>query len=41
MRQYGVSTYLLTSDLIELPGEAALECAGFWGTYCGKNLSPN
>ena len=36
----GVSTYLLTSDLIELPGEAALECAGFWGTYCGKNPQP-
>ena len=40
MRQYGVSTYLLTSDLIELPGEAALECAGFWGTCCGKNPQP-
>ena len=36
----GVSTYLLTSDLVELPGEAALECAGFWGTYCGKNPQP-
>ena len=36
----GVSTYLLTSDLIELPGEAALECAGYWGTYCGKNPQP-
>ena len=36
----GVSTYLLTSDLIELPGEAALECAGFWGNYCGKNPQP-
>ena len=36
----GVSTYLLTSDLIELPGEAALECAGFWGSYCGKNPQP-
>ena len=36
----GVSTYLTTSDLIELPGEAALECAGYWGTYCGKNPQP-
>ena len=36
----GVSTYLITSDLIELPGEAALECAGYWGTYCGKNPQP-
>ncbi len=36
----GISTYLLTSDLIELPGEAALECAGFWGSYCGKNPQP-
>ena len=36
----GVSTYLITSDLIELPGEEALECAGYWGTYCGKNPQP-
>ena len=36
----GISTYLITSDLIELPGEAALECAGYWGTYCGKNPQP-
>ena len=35
MELQGVSTYVLTSDLIELPGEAALECAGFWGIYCG------
>ena len=40
MELQGVSTYVLTSDLIELPGEAALECAGFWGTYCGKNPQP-
>ena len=36
----GVSTYLLTADLIELPGEAALECAGYWGGACGKNPQP-
>ena len=35
-----MSTYLLTSNLIELPGEAALECAGNWGSYCGKNPQP-
>ena len=40
MELQGISTYLLTSDLIELPGEAALECAGYWGTYCGKNPQP-
>ena len=36
----GISTYLMTADLIELPGEAALECAGHWGAYCGKNPQP-
>lgn len=36
----GVTTYLLTSDLVELPGEAALECAGVWGASCGKNPQP-
>ena len=40
MELRGVSTYVLTSDLIELSGEAALECAGFWGAYCGKNPQP-
>lgn len=36
----GVSTYLSTTDLIKLPGEAALECAGYCGSYCGKNPRP-
>lgn len=36
----GVTTYLMTADLIELPGEAALECAGKWGSACGKNPQP-
>ena len=36
----GVTTYLMTSDLVELPGEAALECAGAWGAACGKNPQP-
>ena len=36
----GVTTFLMTSDLIELPGEAALECAGVWGAACGKNPQP-
>ena len=40
MELQGVSTYLLTSDLIELPGESALECAGYWGAACGKNPQP-
>ena len=40
MELQGVSTYLLASDLIELPGEEALECAGHWGAYCGKNPQP-
>ena len=40
MELRGVSTYVLTADLIELPGEAALECAGAWGAHCGKNPQP-
>ncbi len=36
----GVTTNLLSSDLVELPGESALECAGHWGAYCGKNPQP-
>ena len=40
MELQGVSTYLLTADLIELPEETALECAGFWGAACGKNPQP-
>ena len=36
----GVTTYLIESDLIELPGEVALECAGAWGAACGKNPQP-
>ena len=40
MQLQGISTYLLAADLIELSGEAALECAGRWGAYCGKNPQP-
>lgn len=36
----GVTTVLMTSDLVELPGETALECAGAWGAACGKNPQP-
>lgn len=36
----GVSTYLQTAELIELPGEPALDCAGKWGLSCGKNPQP-
>jgi len=33
----GVTTYLSSFEIIELPGEAAVECAGNWGGSCGKN----
>ena len=36
----GVTTNLWTADLIELVGEAPLDCAGHWGAYCGKNPQP-
>lgn len=36
----GVTTNLWTADLIELVGEAPLDCAGRWGAYCGKNPQP-
>ena len=36
----GISTITDTSSLIVLPGEAALECAGFYGRGCGKNPQP-
>ncbi len=36
----GVTTNLWTADLTELPGESALECAGYWGVACGKNPQP-
>ena len=36
----GVTTYLMEADLVELPGEAALKCAGAWGAACGKNPQP-
>ena len=36
----GVTTSLLASDLIEIQGEASLECAGMWGAACGKNPQP-
>ena len=36
----GVTTYLIESDLIEFPGEAALKCGGAWGAACGKNPQP-
>ena len=29
-----------TASLIVLPGEAALECAGYYGRGCGKNPQP-
>ena len=36
----GVTTNLWTADLIEIVGEAPLDCAGYWGTACGKNPQP-
>jgi outer membrane receptor protein involved in Fe transport len=36
----GVTTYLSSAEIIELPGEAAIECAGNWGGSCGKNPMP-
>ena len=36
----GVTTNLWTAELIELVGEAPLDCAGNWGAYCGKNPQP-
>ena len=36
----GVTTVLDTADIIEIPGSAAIECAGNWGGSCGKNPLP-
>ena len=36
----GVTTRLTSAELIELPGEMALECAGHWGAACDKNPQP-
>ena len=40
LRLEGVTTYLDTFLRTELPGEAAVECAGNWGASCGKNPLP-
>jgi len=37
----GVSTFLDSYEIIELPGEAAITCAGNWGGSCGKNPMPD
>jgi outer membrane receptor protein involved in Fe transport len=36
----GVTTYLSSYEIIELPGEPSIECAGNWGGSCGKNPLP-
>ena len=36
----GVTTLLDSFDIIELPGSAAVTCAGNWGGSCGKNPLP-
>ncbi|MCY4096204.1 MAG: TonB-dependent receptor [Gammaproteobacteria bacterium] len=37
----GVTTRVLESSFIELPGEPVTECVGRWGLSCGKNPQPN
>ena len=36
----GVTTLLDSYEITELPGEAAIGCAGNWGGSCGKNPLP-
>ena len=36
----GVTTNVMETSFIELPGEATTECAGYWGLSCGKNPQP-
>ncbi|MCY4129558.1 MAG: TonB-dependent receptor [Gammaproteobacteria bacterium] len=36
----GVTTRVIESSFIELPGEPVTECAGYWGLSCGKNPQP-
>ena len=36
----GVTTYLDSYEIIELPGESAIGCSGNWGGSCGKNPMP-
>ena len=36
----GVTTLLDSYEIIELPGESAIGCAGNWGGSCGKNPMP-
>ena len=36
----GVTTLLDSYEIIELPGESAIGCAGSWGGSCGKNPMP-
>lgn len=37
----GVTTHVIESSFIELPGEPVTECVGVWGLACGKNPQPN
>ena len=37
----GVTTRVLETSFIELPGEPVTECVGVWGLSCGKNPQPN
>ena len=40
MQLQGVTTNLLESSFIELPGEPTTDCHGNWGLACGKNPQP-
>ena len=37
----GVTTRVLESSFVELPGEPTTECVGYWGLSCGKNPQPD
>lgn len=36
LKLQGVTTYLSSAEIIELPGEAAIECAGNWGDHAAR-----
>ena len=40
MNVEGVTTRVLETSFIELPGEPTTECLGYWGLECGKNPQP-
>lgn len=36
----GITTFTESNELTVMPGEAAIECAGYYGKSCGKNPMP-